>query len=113
MSENIFEKNMEQFTKFQENMMKSATSIMEQFDFKKYMDQMVEMQDNIMKGIDIMVNMKPEDADSLVECVNRLVADEALCQRLGENAYSNIAMVHNRDKQAEDYLMILQEIQSK
>ena len=64
MSENIFEKNMEQFTKFQENVMKSATSIVEQFDFKKYMDQMVEMQDNIMKGIDIMVNMKPEDAAS-------------------------------------------------
>ena len=53
------------------------------------------------------LDMKPESADSLVECVDRLVADEALCQRLGENAYRNIALVHNRDRQAEDYLGML------
>ncbi|MBO4234981.1 MAG: class III poly(R)-hydroxyalkanoic acid synthase subunit PhaC [Firmicutes bacterium] len=37
---------------------------MEQFDFRKYMDQMITMQDNVMKGVDVLVNMKPEDAAS-------------------------------------------------
>ena len=56
------------------------------------------------------LDMKPESEDSLVECVQKLVSDEALCGQLGENAYKNIALVHNRDKQAEDYLKVLQEI---
>ena len=50
------------------------------------------------------LDMTPESAESLVECVKRLVEDEALCARLGENAYNNIAKVHNRDRQAEEYL---------
>ena len=64
MSENIFEKNMEQFSEFQQNLMDSAAKAMEQFDFKKYIDQMVTMQDNILKGMDILINMKPEDVES-------------------------------------------------
>ena len=56
------------------------------------------------------LDMKPESAASLVECTNKLVSDSELCKRLGENAYRNIAMVHNRDKQAEDYIKVLQEI---
>ena len=47
-------------------------------------------------------------AQSLVECVERLVADPALSARLGENAYRHIALVHNRDSQAKDYLSILE-----
>ena len=53
------------------------------------------------------LDMTPESADSLVSCVEKLASDPALCSRLGENAYNNIAKVHNRDKQAEDYLEIL------
>lgn len=53
------------------------------------------------------LDMKPGDAESLVECVKTLVADPELCRTLGENAYSNIALVHNRDRQADDYLEIL------
>ena len=56
------------------------------------------------------LDMKPESAESLIECTNKLAADPELCKRLGENAYSNIAMVHNRDKQAGDYIQVLQEI---
>ena len=56
------------------------------------------------------LDMKPESAASLVECVKKLVDDPDLCRQLGENAYNNIAKVHNRDKQAEDYINILQEI---
>ena len=53
------------------------------------------------------LDMKPEDPDSLALCIDKLMADQSLCNRLGENAYKNIALVHNRDKQAEDYLTIL------
>ena len=54
------------------------------------------------------LDMTPESADSLVACVEKLASDSALCFRLGENAYNNIAKVHNRDKQAEDYLKTLE-----
>ena len=54
------------------------------------------------------LDMKPGDAASLVECVQRLAADSGLCRQLGENAYTNIAMVHNRDRQAKDYLELLE-----
>lgn len=57
------------------------------------------------------LDMIPESADSLVECVEKLSSDSALCKRLGENAYNNIAKVHNRDKQAEEYLKVLKELQ--
>ena len=53
------------------------------------------------------LDMKPEDAESLVACVQRLVGNPDLCRQLGENAYKNIALVHNRDRQAEEYLEIL------
>ena len=56
------------------------------------------------------LDMTPESAESLVECVKNLVDNPELCKQLGENAYNNIAKVHNRDKQAEDYINILQEI---
>ena len=55
------------------------------------------------------LDMTPESADSLVACVKRLAEDPALCARLGENAYNNIAKVHNRDRQAIEYLTILEE----
>lgn len=56
------------------------------------------------------LDMVPENAGSLVECVNRLASDPALCATLGKNAYNNIAKIHNRDKQAEDYLQTLKGI---
>lgn len=59
------------------------------------------------------LDMEPESAQSLVECVERLVADPALCARLGENAYRNIALVHNRDTQAKDYLEVLEKVITK
>ena len=64
MSENIFEKNMQQFADFQKNLMNSVSKIAEQFDLQKSMDELTTMQDNMIKGIDILLNMKPEDASS-------------------------------------------------
>ena len=59
------------------------------------------------------LDMTPEDADSLVKCVEKLASDPDLCRRLGENAYCNIAKVHNRDQQAKDYIEILERFKSK
>lgn len=56
------------------------------------------------------VDMTPESADSLVACVKTLAGDPELCRRLGANAYNNIAKVHNRDRQAIDYMNILKGI---
>ena len=50
------------------------------------------------------LDMTPENAGSLVGCVKRLAGDSELCRQLGENAYENIALIHNRDRQAEEYL---------
>ena len=58
------------------------------------------------------LDMAPESAESLVECVKKLVDNPELCKQLGENAYRNIALVHNRDKQAEDYIKVLEEFKS-
>lgn len=54
------------------------------------------------------LDMKPGDAASLVACARRLASDSELCRTLGENAYERIAKVHNRDRQANDYLKILE-----
>lgn len=56
------------------------------------------------------LDMKPEDAGSLIECVQKMLAAPEMCRRLGENAYEKIAKVHNRDRQADDYLRVLKEI---
>ena len=64
MSENIFEQSMGKISEFQQNLMKSAASMAEQFDPQKFSDQLLTMQDNVLKGMDILLNMKPEDAAS-------------------------------------------------
>ena len=71
MSENIIEKsmeqlnkNVEQFTEFQNEIMQSAVNAMQSFDPQKFSDELVTMQDNLLKGMDVLVNMKPEDIAS-------------------------------------------------
>ena len=59
------------------------------------------------------LDMTPESADSLVDCVTRLVRDPALGARLGQNAYANIARRFSRDQQAADYLEILKAVASR
>ena len=53
------------------------------------------------------LDMTPDSADSLIACVKKLAEDPALCRELGENAYNNIAKIHNRNQQAADYLSVL------
>lgn len=64
MSENIFEKNLQQFAEFQTNMTNSVMKIFEQFDLQKSITEMTAYQDKLTKGIKILMDMKPEDAAS-------------------------------------------------
>lgn len=64
MSENIFEKNMEQYSELQKNMMENAIAIAEQFDPQKFIEQMATMQENVINGMNTLLNLKPEDAES-------------------------------------------------
>ena len=64
MSENIFEKSLEQYTEFQKNWTDTAVKLAEQFDPKKYIEQMTEMQENVLAGINTLVNLDPQDTAS-------------------------------------------------
>ena len=64
MSENIFEKNLQQFAEFQTNMTNSVMKIFEQFDLQKSITEMTTYQDKLTKGIKVLMDMKPEDAAS-------------------------------------------------
>ncbi|MBR4653623.1 MAG: glycosyltransferase family 4 protein [Kiritimatiellae bacterium] len=59
------------------------------------------------------LDMKPEDAGSLVDCARRLASDRALCERLGANALERIGRVHSRDRQAQDYLELLSKLTAR
>lgn len=61
---NPFEEGMEQFTEFQNKVMQTAVNAMQQFDPQKFSEQLITMQDNIMKGMDVLLNLKPEDVAS-------------------------------------------------
>lgn len=64
MSENLFEKSLEQYAEFQKNWSDAAIKLAEQFDPKKYMEQMTEMQENIINGLNTLVNLSAEDIKS-------------------------------------------------
>ncbi len=64
MSDNIFEKNLEQFSNFQNNLLDSVMKFSEQFDYNKTMEEMTATQDKVIKGLRILMDMKPEDAAS-------------------------------------------------
>lgn len=64
MNENLYEKNLQQFADFQNNLMESVTKIYEQFDLKKSLDELTVFQEKLTKGMQILMEMKPEDAAS-------------------------------------------------
>ena len=64
MKENLYEKNLQQFADFQSNLMDSVTKIYEQFDLKKSIDELTVFQEKFTKGMQILMEMKPEDAAS-------------------------------------------------
>ena len=64
MSENLFEKSLENYAEFQKNWADNAVKLVQQFDPQKYIDQMTEMQENLLSGMNTLLNLKPEDAQS-------------------------------------------------
>ena len=64
MSENLFEKSLEQYAEYQKNWSDAAIKLVEQFDPKKYMEQMAEMQENIISGLNTLVNLSEDDIKS-------------------------------------------------
>ena len=64
MSENIYEKNLQQYAEFQKNLVDSVFKMYGQFDFQKTVEEMTVAQDKIAKGMKILMDMKPEDAAS-------------------------------------------------
>ena len=56
------------------------------------------------------VAMEPENAGQLVEAVERLADDPALCERLGRAGYSYGIRHHDRDSLAEDYLQVISRV---
>ena len=64
-----------------------------------------EMIDNAGAGI----SFEPENAGALVEALLKFYKDRNLLRETGMNAEKNIAAVHNRDKQAEEYIRVIEE----
>ena len=64
MSENIYEKNLQQYAEFQKNLVDSVFKMYGQFDLQKTVEEMTVAQDKIAKGMKILMDMKPEDAAS-------------------------------------------------
>ena len=59
------------------------------------------------------ISMEPENADDLIRTLLEMKSKPVLCQKLGNNAYKNICSKYNRDRQAKDYIMILDKVQGK
>lgn len=64
MSENIYEKNLQQYAEFQKNLVDSVFKMYGQFDLQKTIEEMTVAQDKVAKGMKILMDMKPEDAAS-------------------------------------------------
>lgn len=64
MSENIFEQGMQQMADFQKNVAESMAKVAEQFDLKKNLDEAAHIQNKLTKGLQVLMNMRPEDMSS-------------------------------------------------
>jgi colanic acid biosynthesis glycosyl transferase WcaI len=56
------------------------------------------------------VAIEPEDDRQLVDAVERLAGDPALCERLGRAGYTYGIRHHDRDNLAEDYLQVISRV---
>ena len=56
------------------------------------------------------IPMEPENSDDLIRILLNLKSDPGLCQKLGNNAYQNICSKYNRDQQAKDYIVVLENV---
>ena len=56
------------------------------------------------------IAMEPENAAEMVEKLTEMAASPELCEKLGKNAFNNIAAKYDRDRQAAEYAEILRRI---
>ena len=56
------------------------------------------------------IAMEPENAEDMVQVLLKMKSNPDLCRKMGNNAYQNICSKYNRDQQAEDYIIILENI---
>jgi len=56
------------------------------------------------------VAIEPEDDGQLVDAVERLAGDPALCERLGRAGYAYGILHHDRDNLADDYLQVISRV---
>lgn len=56
------------------------------------------------------IPIEPENSDDLIHVLLKMKSDPGLCQKLGNNAYKNICSKYNRDQQAKDYIVILENV---
>ena len=99
MSENIFEKSLEQYQELQKNWVENATALAAQFDPAKYVEQMTEMQENVINGMQTLLSIKPEDVES-----DQLDKDEVL--RIGKMRLFHYAPTVPARRQVKTPLMI-------
>lgn len=64
MSENIYEKNLQEAAEFQKNLADSVMKLYEQFDLQKSINEMSTYQEKLVKGFKLLMDLKPEDAAS-------------------------------------------------
>ncbi len=62
--EDMYKKNMEEYMDFQKNLMDSMVKFQGQFDIKKSMDEINNMQDKMIKGMNLLMDLKPEEVAS-------------------------------------------------
>lgn len=56
------------------------------------------------------IAMEPENVKDLIQALLKMKSDPKLCQTLGNNAHQNICSKYNRDQQAKDYIVILENV---
>ncbi|MCR4819795.1 MAG: glycosyltransferase family 4 protein [Elusimicrobiales bacterium] len=55
------------------------------------------------------ISFEPENPSALIDALLKFYNDRNLLRKAGENAANNIAAVHNRDRQAKDYIEIIKD----
>lgn len=64
MSTNIFEKNFNMFSDYQQNMMENMQHMFSNFDLKKNYEEALDKQEKLAKGIHILLDLKDEEVQS-------------------------------------------------
>lgn len=65
---------------------------------------------NLVLQAEAGIAMEPENAAEMVKKLTEMAASPELCEKLGKNAFNNIAAKYDRDRQAAEYAEILRRV---